>query len=74
VISGLSDLGLKYLYSAPDYGRGSVVGSKLVSIEFYYGFRGAEFAISSADVHRDSFDTYSYKNVDTFSILHPDDS
>ena len=58
VISGLSDLGLTYLYSAPDYGRGTVVGSKLVSIEFCYGFRGAEFVITSADVHRDSYDTY----------------
>jgi hypothetical protein len=45
-----------------------------VSIEFCYGFRGAEFVISNADVHRDSLDTCSYKNIDTFPILHPDDS
>jgi hypothetical protein len=60
VISGLSDLGLTCLYTAPDYRRGTVVGSNLVSIEFCYGFRGAEFVITSADVRRDSCDTYSF--------------
>jgi hypothetical protein len=75
VISGLSDLGLTYLYSAPDYGRGTVVGSRLVSIEICYGFRRAEFVITNADVQHDSYDTYSFiKKVDTYPILHPDDS